>query len=131
MTPLIAHWPAVIAAGSKSNDLAHVIDLAPTFLEAAGVEHPSEALPFDGRSLLPVMKGGTRPAPETLYWQWNHGRALRQGNWKIVARDKETWELYDVGADGTELNDLAGQMPEKVAEMAAAWEAWNGRGAKL
>jgi arylsulfatase len=131
MTPLIAHWTAVIAAGSKSNDLAHVIDLAPTFLEAAGATHPSEALAFDGRSLLPVMKGGTRPAPETLYWQWNHGRALRQGNWKIVARDKETWELYDVGADGTELNDLAGQMPEKVAEMAAAWEAWNGRGAKL
>jgi arylsulfatase len=133
MTPLIAHWPGVIEPGSMSNALAHVVDLAPTFLEAAGAPPLKQAdggpaLPFDGRSLLPLLKGGGRPAPDTLFWEWNHGRALRQGKWKIVANDKQPWELYDVETDGTELNDLAAEMPEKVAEMEAAWNAWKGRG---
>ena len=131
-TPLIAHWPGVIAAGSLTDSLSHVIDLAPTFLEAAGAPALAEggggpALPFDGRSLLPVFKGQTRPEPETLFWQWNHGRALRQGKWKIVAADKGAWELYDVEADGTELNNLAAGIPEKVAELEAAWNAWQSR----
>ena len=135
-TPLIAHWPGVIEAGSKSDALAHVIDLAPTFLEAAGAPaltqaYEGEALPFDGRSLLPVLKGGNREPPKQLYWRWNHGRAFRKGKWKIVAADKGEWELYDMEADGTELHDLAAEMPDKVAELDAAWTAWHERGASL
>ncbi|MCB9382972.1 MAG: arylsulfatase [Bryobacterales bacterium] len=130
-TPLIAHWPGVIEPGSKSDALSHVVDLAPTFLDAAGAVHPAEALPHDGASLLSVMRGGDREAPPTLYWQWSHGRALRQGQWKIVAMDKGPWELYDLAADGTELNDLAAQMPERVAQMEAEWQRWNARSEQL
>ncbi len=133
MTPLIAHWPGEIEPGAISDQLGHVTDLMPTFLDAAGVEKPETldgepTLPLDGRSLLPVLRGGSREAPRALYWQWSHGRAVRQGRWKLVAVDDGAWELYDVEADGTELHDLASEMPDKVAQLADLWERWNRRG---
>jgi len=132
MTPLIAHWPGVIEPGAINDQLGHVTDLMPTFLEAAGAEKSETvggepSLPLDGRSLLPVFKGGRREAPRELYWQWNHGRAVRQGRWKLVAVDDGPWELYDVEADGTELHDRAADMPRKAAELAALWDQWSHR----
>ena len=130
MVPLIARWPAVIQhEGSFTDHLAHVIDLMPTFLDAAGIQQPSEwsgrpVHPPDGRTLLPVLAGGTREPPADLYWEWNKGRAVRQGRWKLVAVRNRGWELYDIEADGTELHDLAARMPGRVDEMARLWERW-------
>lgn len=131
MTPLIAHWPGEIEAGAISDQLGHVTDLMPTFLDVAGAAQPSGTLPLDGRSLLPVLRGGRRDPPQALFWQWNHGRAVRQGRWKLVAVDEGPWALYDVEADGTELNDLAAQQPEKAAELAEMWETWRSRSESL
>ena len=128
--PLIVRWPDVIGdAGGITDQLAHVIDLMPTFLEAAGVEQPTEfngspVHPVDGTSLLPVLKGGSRKPASELYWQWSRGRAIRQGRWKLVAVRDEPWELYDLEADGTELNDLANAQPERVAELERLWNTW-------
>lgn len=128
--PLIARWPRVIRDGGQfSHHLAHVIDLMPTFLDAAGIEHPTHrngrpVHRLDGTSLLPVLAGGTREPPGELYWQWNKGRAVRQGRWKLVSVDKHPWELYDIETDGTELDDLAGRMPSRVEEMARLWNQW-------
>jgi arylsulfatase len=47
---------------------------------------------------------------------------LRQ--WKLVARHGQAWELYDVDADRTELNNLAADYPERVKEMSALYEVW-------
>ena len=128
--PLIARWPAVIKhAGTFTGQLAHVIDLMPTFLDAAGIQAPSEYLgrllrPMDGSSLLPVLEGGHREPPAALYWQWSRGRAVRQGRWKLVAVGSGDWELYDLEDDGTELRDLARQMPDRVAGMEQLWNQW-------
>ena len=128
--PLIARWPARIRkAGSLTSQLSHVIDLMPTFLDAARVEPPEEFRghslhSMDGRSLLPVLAGGTRKPPAELYWQWSRGRAVRQGRWKLVGVRNGEWELYDVAADGTELRDLADQMPGRVAAMEQRWNEW-------
>ncbi len=128
--PLIARWPAAISgAGGMTGQLAHVIDLMPTFLEAAGVELPSEfkgrpVRSMDGTSLLPVLRGGIREPPGELYWQWSRGRAIRQGRWKLVAVRNEAWELYDMESDGTELHDRAAEMPERVAAMEHLWNRW-------
>ena len=60
-------------------------------------------------------------------WEHYHNRAVRQGKWKLVALKGQPWELYDIESDRSELNDLAVDMPEKVAEMEAAWLAWANR----
>ena len=129
--PLIAHWPEVIREGGKLTDqTAHVIDLLPTALDAAGVAYPKEydgrqVAPADGRSLVPVLQGRQRSPHDTLYWKFAHGRAVRQGRWKLAATDRNPWELYDIEADPIEVHDLAKKMPGKVAELAARWDSWN------
>lgn len=131
VVPMIARWPAAIAGpGSLVDQLAHVIDLMPTFLDAAGIPHPAERSGSgvhrpDGSSLLPVFRGERREPASELYWQWSRGRAVRQGRWKLVAVGKGDWELYDVEADGTELRDLASEMPDRVGAMEQLWEQWS------
>ena len=130
VVPLIARWPGVIRqTGGLTDQLAHVIDLMPTFLDAAGAPYPQEfagrkIAPADGNSLMPVFRGERREPPEALFWEWNRGRAVRQGRWKLVALKNKPWELYDVEADGTELNDLAPRHPGRVREMEALWNRW-------
>jgi arylsulfatase A-like enzyme len=108
-----------------------VIDLLPTCLDAAGVEYPQThggrtVAPPDGKSLLPIFRGETRQGHDVLYWKFAHGRAVRQGDWKLVKMDNEPWELYDLGADPVELNDLASKMPEQVETLAKRWQDWAG-----
>jgi arylsulfatase len=129
-TPLIAWWPALIKKGGRlTPQVGHVIDLMPTVLEAAGAEHPEkfhgrELTPLAGRSLLPVLRGQTRPVHDALFWEHFGNRAVRQGRWKLVALAQRDWELYDLEADRTELNNLAAIQPEKVTELAALYRQW-------
>ncbi len=130
VVPLIAKWPGVIQqTGELTDQLAHVIDLMPTFLDAANVEHPTEfegraIVAADGDSLMPVFLGQQRAAHKTLFWDWSHGRAVRQDRWKLVGVDDKPWELYDIEADGTELHDLAAVHPDRVNAMEDLWNTW-------
>ena len=129
-TPLIVRWPATIEAGSITNQVGHIIDLLPTFLEMAGSSYPAERngqslIACEGRSLLPVFQGHQREPHQGLYWEWGGNRAVRQGDWKLCwDRTQKTWELYNLVADRTELEDLAQVHPTRVTAMAADWEAW-------
>ena len=49
---------------------------------------------------------------------------VREGDWKLVTLSGKPWELYDLEADRTELNDLAARMPDRVKKLAAQWEQW-------
>lgn len=129
-TPLIACWPKGIAARGKIvNDIGHLIDLMPTFLELAGANYPAELgdrkpLPLDGRSFAPVFSGQALP-PRELAWRVPEHRVFRSGDWKIISKDeKSPWELYDLARDGTETTNLASQHPDVVAGLAAKWQAW-------
>ena len=102
----------------------------PTVLDLAGCEYPktfngNEVRPVDGKSMAPIFHGRRREGHDVLYWRFAHGRAVRQGKWKLVKMDKNAWELYDMAADPVELNDLAAKMPEKVKQLDALWVKWN------
>ena len=128
-TPFIARWPGKIKPNSISHQVAHVIDLLPTFAELSGTSYPKATkghplLPLEGSSFSSVLKGQTRTSP-ALLWQLYGNRAIRQGKWKLVwGVTRGKWELYDIEGDRTETRDLALQNPERVKRMSGAWNRW-------
>ena len=132
-TPAILYWPGRVAApGSITPQPAHLIDVLPTCLAAAGVERAQQQdidakpAPPEGINLLPVLSGGTLP-DRTLCWEHEGHRAARHGNWKLVALHGGDWELYDLAADRTESHNLAATHPQKVAELKKLYESWSTR----
>lgn len=126
-TPLIVHWPAGIAArGELRTTPAHVIDVVPTVLDVLNAEKPAEWAgeaipPAPGRSLAPAFASDVAIERDSLWWLHQGNRAIRRGDWKLVAAKGEPWELYDMREDRAESHDLAKQMPEKAAELEAEW----------
>jgi arylsulfatase len=122
-TPLLASWPAGIAArGEIRTTPGHVIDVVPTLLELAGARTLSDAPPAPGKSLVPVFAKDAEPLHETLWWYHEGHKAVRRGDWKAVAPKGEPWELYDLATDRDESTDLAVPQAEKLRELAAAWD---------
>ena len=122
-TPLIAHWPKGIKVrGELRRDPAHVIDVVPTILELAGVKRsPADAPKAPGHSLLPTFAKDGSLRHEYLWWLHGGNRAIRVGDWKLVAAKDDPWELYNLREDRTETNNLASSNPGKVKELEHAW----------
>lgn len=127
-TPLIVHWPAGMRArGELRHTPGHVVDIVPTVLDLAGAERPQRwagaALPAaPGRSLLPALAADVRVERPSLWWLHEGHRALRVGDWKLVASRDGPWELYDLRSDRAEQHDLAAAHPDLVADLARRWE---------
>jgi len=123
-TPLIAHWPAGdLAAGSIAQTPGHLIDIAATCCELAGASIPDDNPPLAGISLLPALRG-QRQQRDALFWEHEGNRAVRLGEWKLVAKHRGPWELYQIESDRVESNNLARQHPEVVQQLADMYEQW-------
>ena len=129
-TSWIAHWPAGIPSRRALREQpVHVIDIVPTVLELAGIaesaEHEGQPVPpLQGRSFARCLTNPAAPPPhETLWWCHEGHRAVRQGNWKLVAAKGEPWELYHLSHDRTELYDAAPSQPQRVKQLEQAWQA--------
>ncbi|HEY8751926.1 MAG TPA: arylsulfatase [Tepidisphaeraceae bacterium] len=129
-TPLIAHWPARITRkGELEKQPGHLIDLMATCVDLAGATYPKELdgqaiYPMEGTTLLPAFMG--KPLPERpIFWEHEGNRAMRQGDWKLVAKSPGgKWELYNIIKDRTEMHDLWAAEADRTASMTKDWEAW-------
>jgi len=127
-TPLIAHWPAGIAAkGELRHSPGHVIDIVPTILELAGVTKLTDwkgqpIPPAPGKSLAPAFAKDVTIERPSLWWLHEENKAIRVGDYKLVAAKGDAWALYDLKIDRAEQNDLSSKMPEKAKELADLWQ---------
>lgn len=127
-TPLIVHWPAGIAAqGELRRTPAHVIDLVPTLLELAGAEQPDAwngvpIPPAPGKSLVAAFAKDVTIERESLWWLHEGHKAIRVGDWKLVAAKGDPWALYDLRTDRAEANDLSADHREEVDRLAGLWQ---------
>jgi arylsulfatase A-like enzyme len=131
-TPLIAHWPKGIPAarnGQFEKQPGHLVDIMATCLDVAGATYPKEysgksITPYQGVSLRPALLGEDIKRGKPIFWEHEGNRAVREGQWKVVALEGKPWRLYDLAADRTEQLDLAAGQPERVKALAAKWDEW-------
>jgi len=128
-TPLIVHWPRGLPTpGGLRRDPGHVIDLVPTIREVAGARvpdtHDGRSVPAPpGKSLLPAFARDGTVKHDDLWWEHEGNRAIRVGDWKLVATGQDgPWELYDLATDRTETHNRAREEPARVRELAERWQ---------
>jgi arylsulfatase len=144
--PAFAHFPGGYRGGATIDEPLTAMDVMPTLLDAAGIEHPApryagrQVLPMQGRSLAPMLGGATEAVQGdefSLGWEFLGKRAYRSGDWKIVFQPEQPawepwpggivtgrWQLYNLAVDPAEQHDLADEKPQKRDEMVALWEAY-------
>jgi arylsulfatase A-like enzyme len=134
-SPLIMHWPDRIDdAGGLRHQFHHVVDIAPTVFEAAGVRAPDihnghEQIPIAGTPIFYAVDDAGAPTTRNVqYFEMMGHRGIVEDGWKAVTRRdlfdqgrEDTWELYFLPDDFSECNDLAEAHPEKVEHLVGRW----------
>jgi arylsulfatase len=136
----IVHWPnGFDARGEIRSQFHHVIDVAPTVLDAAGLPEPAvvdgvQQRPIEGVSMRYAFPdAGAVERRGTQYFEMFCNRGIYHEGWAAVTRhstpwvmtpelpalDEDVWELYDTSTDWSQCHDLAAEMPEKLAELQA------------
>ena len=139
----IVHWPNGIEdKGGQRNQFSHVIDLAPTVLEAAGIPAPTMVngvlqSPYEGTSMLYTFNAADAAERHTTqYFEMFCNRGIYHKGWSAVTKhrtpwamggqvmpafDDDVWELYDGNVDWTQANDLSKEYPDKLHELQRLW----------
>ena len=111
------------------------MDIMATSVDVSGAEYPKVykekgIIPMEGESLLPHFNGESNNRGQ-IFWEHEANIALREGNWKMVAKTPENGtfdtaklELYNMFNDPTELNNLASAEPERLNRMYSDWKTW-------
>jgi arylsulfatase A-like enzyme len=137
----IVHWPRGFAArGEVRSQFHHVIDVAPTVLEVAGLPQPTVVdgvaqLPMEGVSMAYSFdQADAADRHQTQYFEMFCNRGIYHQGWTAVTRhstpwvmapppalDDDVWELYDTSTDWSQARNLAAERPEKLAELQQLW----------
>jgi arylsulfatase A-like enzyme len=138
----IVHWPNGFAArGEIRSQFHHVIDVAATVLDVAGLPEPTfvngiQQMPLHGMSMAYTFDDAdAAERRETQYFEMFCNRGIYHKGWTAVTRhstpwmlggdtpafDDDIWELYDTSTDWSQAHDLAAEMPEKVHELQRLW----------
>ena len=142
-TGTIVHWPGGIeASGEVREQFCHVIDIAPTVLEAAGIPEPTMVngvtqSPYEGTSMLYSFDAPEAPERHDLqYFEMFGNRGIYFKGWSAVTKhrtpweigetelpafDDDIWELYDGSKDYSQAHDLSAEMPDKLHELQRLW----------
>ncbi len=145
---LVVHWPnGIKAKGEVRSQYHHIADIAPTILEAAGIEMPKtynsvEQQPLDGISMKYAFNDPDAPnRKQRQYYEMFGNRAIWVDGWKAVTLhakrmpwvlntvlpfEQDEWELYHVAEDFSESTNLADKYPDKLEELQKIFdeEAW-------
>ena len=138
----IVHWPnGIEAKGDVRSQFHHVIDVAPTILESAGIPEPDAVdgipqKPIEGVSMrYSFDDAAAAEQRETQYFEMFCNRGIYHQGWTAVTRhsipwtmgsalpsfEDDVWELYDTNTDWSQAHDLAAEMPEKLEELQQLW----------
>jgi len=146
--PFLVQWHGQLPAGKTFTHPVTALDLAPTFLAAAGSsrreEAPSNSKPqtpnpkqsqslltsaatarLEGLNLLPHLRGEAPLPSRPLFWRMGRQAALRQGDWKLLRTGDQPWQLFNLATDPAEQTNLVASQPAVVADLSAAWAKWN------
>lgn len=141
-SPTFVHYPT-LAGGNINRNVQTVMDVMPTVLDLAGVEHPGtqykgrSVVQMAGASMMPMLRGeteATHGADHVIGWELFGKTAIRKGDWKIIQipagdlwsthkplEEAYDWRLFNLANDPSEINDLASSNPGKLNEMIALW----------
>lgn len=130
---MIVSWKGHVAKpASLCAEFGHLVDIAPTLFEAAGVPAPESVngaaqKPLDGESLLASLASCDPDRPRTQYFELSGQAGLYHDGWFIsnkggAGTGEERWKLYNLKADFSQAHDLSGRYPGKVAQLVALWE---------
>lgn len=135
--PLIVSGPGVNHAGSINTSALHIMDIAPTLLQLASVEHPagakgSRVAPIQGKSMLSVLanrESAIRNDSDWNGWELFGSRAVTQGDWKLVSMPKAAggtgdWQLFNLEDDPAEMNDLSSKHASRRDAMLRLWDEY-------
>jgi arylsulfatase A-like enzyme len=114
--PAFVNWPARLSP-REVTAVMHAVDWMPTLAKLAGCKIEGEPK-WDGRDMWPILSGKEESAePRTIYWAYNNAAALRDGDWKLIARRNGERELYHLADDPSENRDLAKTEPKRLADL--------------
>jgi arylsulfatase A-like enzyme len=139
----IVHWPnGIDEAGGVRSQFTHVIDVAPTILEAAGLPEPTlvngvQQSPMEGTSMLYTFgEPGAEERHDLQYFEMFGNRGIYHKGWSAVTKhrtpwvmqggvlpafDDDVWELYDGSVDYSQARNLAADNPEMLAKLQRLW----------
>ena len=125
-SPCIVHYPSRFGRGGEiDHRRAHIMDLLPTIAKLAGVDYQGKLkLPGSGTSFIKQLEGNPKVIRSAFFFEHEGNRAVLFGKWKLVGLKDQPWELYDLKADRTELNNLIGEKAFLARAIQTRWEFW-------